>query len=512
MSVSHHSHFEFAYIDISQPRFTCNDNRSPNSKPGKSINKRSAQRPVLRSKSRLLTASLNVLMVRSVLIDSAKKWSSLMDESRVLEGRPRRARTKDEFRLLVKLHTTKAFPSFTGAHRMLGALLLVLASACTDGSGPFGAPDASVVEDAAVPAPDANFDDAGAGVEDGGFDDPDSGVADAGLSSLAEICDGIEPTTLEEYENCRFRAFCGFLARCEAFGFYASVDDCLNNHDEVTFGSISYIRTRLEAASDDGRVSLDRPAFERCIRRLLDESTCYSGQIPDCIGRWVGQATDGEACEIDAECAPTGSRCIRTCEDQCCAGTCRASAGVGEACGAQRRCAAGLHCADTGESFECISGDRGTRCYKAFDCDVDSWCEDGTCVADLPTGSRCSTLSACNGLDQCIGVFALPEPRCESTSMVGDRCDFGCMGPLWCDQTAGPIGTCRALPIEGEDCSLSQRCFGSNLYCNAQRRCAPRVAEGASCMNDSCARGTVCTSTTGQQDLCLPREQCLPEF
>jgi len=421
------------------------------------------------------------------------------------------------------------------ARSLLASLSMVGASACSDPPLPLvdlcpesgvcdadvsnpGRPDGGHLPDGAVLLDSGPIrPDGGVGMYDTGS--PDSGTigrdggsaSDTGTRGLTEVC-GINPVTVDDYEDCRFQRFCEFLVRCDAFGSYSSVSDCLENHDDSTFGSIGYIRNALKEASAAGRVSLNSDAFEGCVRRLADDSTCYSGGYPDCLARWTGNVPNGGACQIDMECSPEGSRCIRDCSDQCCTGVCRASAQLAEQCGVEQPCAAGLHCSPVDGSFQCISGDIGTPCYSVIDCDIDSWCQDGTCVPDLPTGSSCTLLAACNGVDQCVGAFVLEDPRCEPSISEGDRCDFNCLGSLWCDLSQGPVGVCRALPTLGEDCSGARRCASSDLYCAPSRRCELRHSEGSLCRDEGCEQGTICTSTTSEPARCMRVDWCLPEF
>ena len=390
---------------------------------------------------------------------------------------------------------------------------------CLDGGGVPGdggqGTDGGV--DAGVQDVDVGIEEMDAGDLDGG-EDPDSGMSglDAGLDggapgTLEGIC-GLSPATLDEFEDCRVRAWCAYLLRCDPFGIYGELQDCIENNDAVTFGSWGYIRDRLREAREGARVSLNQEDFEACLRRLADETTCQSGRYPACITRWTGHVPDGETCFIDAECEGGGSRCIRDCDNQCCAGICHRGAGVGEPCGLAGECASGLHCAMVDGDFECISGDRGTPCYSEVDCDDDDWCDEGTCVADLPTGASCASLAQCNGMDQCVGILSLPEPHCEPTHSVGDRCDFFCLGPLWCDLSQGLVGECRALPAENEDCSGSRRCLGSGLYCDITGHCVPRKEMGVSCADEGCVPGSICTGTTSESAECTLFERCRPEF
>ena len=137
----------------------------------------------------------------------------------------------------------------------------------------------------------------------------------------------------------------------------------------------SPVTPRLREAYEAGRVALDPVAYEACLLRLADTTTCFSGNYPACTARWTGHVAEESSCFIDAECEGDGARCVRNCMNQCCAGTCEEVAELGEPCGAAVPCAAGLHCPLNGPA-ECVSGDRGTACESSLDCDVDDWCDD----------------------------------------------------------------------------------------------------------------------------------------
>lgn len=326
-------------------------------------------------------------------------------------------------------------------------------------------------------------------------------------SDLAMICGGTAPTTYEEWERCYTKRVCEWQVHCQGMNMFSSVQECIAQGDDVEGGLRAAERRKRARAVAQGRASVDRDAFARC---LMETSANYCDTAffnVSCRTRFTGTLDDGDACYSELDCA-SPSNCVKTCQDSCCEGTCEAKPTAGQVCNPRviDPCAPGLQCHFTGRNTPsiCVVGDLDTSCIFDEDCDWGTWCEipagqqTGRCRASFGAGAACTNLLQCLGDTTCIGLtLSNDRPgRCQRISRPGDACDGWCIGNLYCDQR-----TCRPLPSRGESCSALTNCLGVNTICK-NGICALRDGLGAACtvhpnntLNHSCMPGLFCGTT-----------------
>lgn len=373
---------------------------------------------------------------------------------------------------------------------LLVATALITASGCGD----------NVREDAH--SPDGNEPIDGGTIGDGGNTSPtDSGVGIGGNGDasnntpppdLAALC-GSVPKTLDDWETCYLNRWCAVQTTCTIPAPYLDVNECINRSADFYGGSLSEERRARKRAVEEGRASLNAPAFTKCLADLsIDrcDTAPTANASPDCSNRFTGTILDGGTCYADVECVSPGATCDTQCTDSsCCIGTCHPKLKQGEVCQDTTACEPGLRCHRV-----CLSGDIGSSCSSVLDCDQGAWCKSGQCVPTLPGGSECSDNSQCGGQTICVGATLLGAPgHCTNVAIAGNPCDSFCLGGLYCSTS----GTCQQRPVVGESCSTFVNCLGVDAFCSNDT-CVQAGSEGDPCGGSQpCQAGLFCTSELG---------------
>lgn len=281
----------------------------------------------------------------------------------------------------------------------------------------------------------------------------DGGELDAGRDDAApgDACG--RSVAFEDLFHCGRLAGCQVLSACLGPGY--EFDSCVQA--QLSLFS-QFVDAALEPfvadALADGRVTYDPDAAGACLarRRAADCLDHARGLPPLATCGLTGTIGDGEPCFATVECAG-GGHCLRDPEcgfDLCCPGVCLAPAALGEECN-PRLCEGDNLCVDN----VCRTGTAGSPCVFDFNCRGDHHCDNNACVASAATGSPCDRDGQCTFPDRCL------EGLCQPSYRDGDPCDGFCnlLFASYCDQPDPPaLGTCRALPALGEDCSATGTC------------------------------------------------------
>lgn len=378
------------------------------------------------------------------------------------------------------------------------AILMAVAAAC---SGHEALSEADAGDDAGMDGgldapPDGSDGGDGSGGDDGGPPPPPPPAP----GELAELCGGVAPVSVAEWERCRQKRYCQSHVHCSEQNLYASVEECELLLDDVSGGQLGFDTGESARSVAAGRAQLDEREFTQCLRDLSPKLCATAGTAASCGRRYRGVINDQADCFSDAECRSPGATCApRDCGAACCAGKCTAQKRLGEPCRDFRACEPGLVCSLT--SATCVLGDLGSACGH-YDCDAGGWCDGGTCKADRAEGAACDSLLQCGGETSCVGLRRTAQPaRCRRVTEEGDACDWYCLGNLVCDlsgSTTG-LGVCRRLPKQaGESCSALLPCASRELRCDERGACVPRARAGEPCSGGVCAPGLFCTDQLGE--------------
>ena len=223
-----------------------------------------------------------------------------------------------------------------------------------------------------------------------------------------------------------------------ACGVAPSVDLCRQSffvgkdsitQDRVLMGAVAAVKR--------GTIRYDGQKARRCLDATFTGCVDMPALIPGCETLFEPTVADGSACQLSAECL--GGRCTLACPEACCVGACAASP--------PRPAPVGASCVTGG----CVAG---------------AFCQDGICVAPLPSGSGCT--------------FA-------------DRCQ----PPAACVDGAGGTLTCVVEPDEGMTCTPATThasCLRSDDYCEPVTLvCVRKKPPGAACAtSDECQSDAPC--------------------
>lgn len=271
----------------------------------------------------------------------------------------------------------------------------------------------------------------------------------------------------------------------------------------------------LAAAQRDGKARFDGAAAARCIARIQATCDVQHALRELCADVFTGTVAAGGQCLRGEECA--GGWCDRgqATGALVCPGACRARVRVGEACTVNAECAPRA----AGERAECFpdvmgaprcttvrtlppaaenapcghqigaSGGSDTVCADGLSCVTVGGSAAGTCRRNAADGEACGAAAGCvtgsactsttTGRCTAITVRRAPDTTCNLTQLV--VCDgtrrLACSGGMCRTTSDGAMGSaCGAAEVPA-----SLQC-NEGLYC-ASGRCAMRKADGAACMS-----------------------------
>ncbi len=365
------------------------------------------------------------------------------------------------------------------------SFLVFTTTGCGDQAEAEGPPDASMEP---VDAP--------MGPNDGPMNPPPPPVP-PGPPSLAAVCGGTSPVTLEDWERCYRKRSCEVQVHCGGAAFFSNVEECIELGDAVSGGQLSFAAAERARALTSGRATLDVPMFTSCLLGLKADQCGTGVRNPACELLFKGTVGNGGACRSDIDCAAPGAACTPgDCGESCCLGSCQPRRKQGEPCIELFECEPGLMCGGQGR---CVSGDIGSRCTGVLDCDWNAWCDLSAqvCKEDVPEGEACQNFTQCGGETFCVGLFRpVQPPRCERVTYQGAPCDGDCFGNFYCDMPSSGLGRCMPLPKRGATCSLMVPCVGAGNICSAGI-CVTRPEVGMPCTEGSCRPGLFCGSPLG---------------
>jgi hypothetical protein len=308
--------------------------------------------------------------------------------------------------------------------------------------------------------------------------DRDAGVDGGPTLDAGASCSGLTPVTVETYCRARAESVVAHLVRCGVLGTAGAAEML---HEE----SVSCDATNLALGVAAGTVVFDGARAACCNAHYASDVDCFSG--PE---------HGDPACDDVVGTLPLGAACTRS--EDCRDGYCQ----VGASC-------------------------------------------PGTCVAYAAPGQRCDVGAAiCDPTSNCdTGCWNSTNVCMRRTGIEGAACHpvagEGCAQGLLCDAinrvTSAPIGTCRAIPTRGADCSASYAlwcdlqtsicaydfathtgtcvaplttgdtrcivddhcagdayCRGGDYWHSGYGTCTPRALRGESCAIDECVAGLDC--------------------
>jgi hypothetical protein len=356
---------------------------------------------------------------------------------------------------------------------------------------PSGMKDAGADEDATMTMPRVSGNPKGA---------PDPDTIRASLA--AAICDALQA--------CVGTAALPVLTAredCKSYYTTALTEDDLGGLDQaIASGSIAIDPDQLEACYHDTKALGCKVQTDR---------------LPtSCDMAIQGKRAAGESCRLNAECGsgqfcPITAGCPRTCQKAkatgdkcsrddecqrgllCMSGACGAPAADNAACGgiANTPCILGDSCAGGTDTMpgSCSRdatiqvGDVNASCNPS----TGPWCRDGlSCAYDGAAGFKC--VAPANKGAMC--RMALPS-QCPNDS--------------YCN-AADPIsmGTCTALPGDGQPCTAANACAPGHL-CIVANASAAGVCHRWLKLGDACTDSNLCRSGSCVQGHCALRAQCM---
>jgi len=302
-------------------------------------------------------------------------------------------------------------------------------------------------------------------------------------STLVSACSGDDttppagggPIPIESIRKEYETALCASLVRC---GYMPDNATC------VDLNAASQDQLQLLADVVYGTVTYDAAAARTCVN-AISGLTCeglskgLQSVQSSCDSVFKGSVPEGGGCVVDDECLGD-SRCDKEMcmgGGACCIGKCVPGTELvplGGDC-SMAACISDAYC-DQGDGQggampTCSARkDNGQTCNAVDACLAGQRCDtggDGTCYKLSAEGQQCnptisngSCLSIDNWCDatakKCVKLPGANEPCAQD----GDK--LRCLGYAYCDDEAM---TCKARPVEGEDCVMNgPQCLGT-LYC-----------------------------------------------
>ena len=270
-------------------------------------------------------------------------------------------------------------------------------------------------------------------------------------------------------------------------------------------------------------VAFDPALAEACLRALASQRDCIVGGLtgePACETLFVGLASIGTSCSVDAECL--SGRCELS--TTACGGSC-ASVTMGDTCTSNARC---------GQLFRCRSGTclppgrMGQACDQTDDCAPSLWCDPGlrTCQALPDVGGTCVRVPTFGSAstDPCRGSLVCTTSGGTSTCQVGGDLSATCSATTPCrpGTRCGRASTCVAIRSAGEACDSSDN-YPYQFSCvNSTCVARPHLGEECSdlnpCVEGGCVAGrcaylppgATCGELLGCASYCRTTSTCGP--
>jgi hypothetical protein len=313
-----------------------------------------------------------------------------------------------------------------------------------------------------------------------------------GLTACGD--DGGGSVSLDDAADVFHAEYCRYLARC---GDVPDEATCAG----MNLGISNNVDPSLRAAIDAGKVKYNGANLGRCYHAIGDMSCdrtdgsvrSFGGDA--CSETVIGTVADSGQCALDAECI--SQTCdVPACPDQCCQGTCAATAAgpgdIGAACELNQDCKEGAYCDSTTDLCAALKP-AGSACQQLTECAYNLGCAGTprTCQA-LPTlGQACP-----DGMCRDAGTYCTAAKVCAKVGLPGDPCTTrsDCSFYYVCDAT----NHCAVGPHEGESCAVNTRCADFENFCDsATKICKGRQPDGAACTTSSQCDSNFCAGTTG---------------
>jgi hypothetical protein len=277
----------------------------------------------------------------------------------------------------------------------------------------------------------------------------------------------------------------------------------------------------LDRAIASGTIALHPEQLQTCYHdtRAL-ECQVQTERIPaSCDLAIQGKRHIGEACRLNAECGsgnfcPVGESCPRVCQ---------AAKASGQTCARDDECRRGLICvkgscgAPAADNAAC-GGATGAACVLGDSCAGGTDTVPGSCsrdatiqVGDVNTSCNPNTGPWCRDGLSCAYDGAAGF-KCVAAVAKGAMCRLAlpsqCPNDSYCNASdAISLGTCTALPSEGQACAPGDQCAPGQL-------CVVKDASSAgTCrrwlkLGDVCSDSSLCRSGACVQHRCVIRPEC----
>ncbi len=311
-----------------------------------------------------------------------------------------------------------------------------------------------------------------------------------GAVLVAFLLVGCGGMTYEEFVTARIDAECGYLVRCRAV---TTVADCRAHFDRV---SVESPNTAAALAAD--KLTFDEDAASACIEAFeslsCDTTAQAEGALEACSEVITGTLDEGAPCGFDLECE-TNHCTMAPCAAACCLGVCAPLSpqpGPGDPCSVT--CDESSFCGSESICEPYLT--EGAPCEATKPCGAGLFCAgqaigNGICAPLPHLGEPCE--------GPCAEVSAIcVDQQCIEAGRAGDGCtnDFHCSAYYTCNEDQ----TCGRYPGLGMRCS--GRC-ADGAYC-LQGTCAPQKAVATMCMyNDECETHVCDGGLCAEPTLCI---------
>ena len=282
---------------------------------------------------------------------------------------------------------------------------------------------------------------------------------------------------LEDFLSGRQAAECTRLARC---GLFSSASVC-NAYFRTPF------RANVVSAVEKHKLGYDGAAAIECLEALAaagcDKTQRDARDIPACEKVFTGRVSDGAACAFDQECKSqlcNEPLCLR---DRCCFGTCTPTveSAVGGPCEIDAQCVEGAYCG-----------------------------KQKICNALARENMTCDDLDGCDFGLACVGVTDLDNGTCRRLPLIGEECPYRLCAEM--GAACSPTFTCVAIGLPGAPCMLDRDCSSFAECDETTGKCieTPHVGESCVvfCAGESWCSGLSCVEPLRNGEMCTADDQC----